>query len=189
MRDHWHEEEGLRLTSFGTRRCDNRGSRCDNAAVFLCIVLWCRAIGYVRKKSFAAAVLRNQVGPPGNCTNRGTGRTWPAYSHSTAWEWRVWRGARGKVTGTTYEDDQGERKGWMWTGLNRWNPRKGVCYIRLRTAGVCPHVRNISVQYVMRVSQLHDGIIASAASFPEGRTGNLTKQALPPQSLRIRNVL
>jgi len=47
-----------------------RGCRRNNAAIFLCIVPWCRVIGYVWKGSFTAAVLHTHVRPPEKSTRR-----------------------------------------------------------------------------------------------------------------------
>lgn len=61
MKGHWYEKEWLRRTSSGIRRCDKRGCRRNNAAIFLCIVPWFRIIGYIWNVSFTVTVLRTHV--------------------------------------------------------------------------------------------------------------------------------
>ena len=81
---HWYEEEGRVLHRLAHRDATIADV---NAMMLLyscasCLVQRCRVVGYVRKKSFAAAVPRNQVGPPGSCTKteRGMKCMWPRYS-------------------------------------------------------------------------------------------------------------
>lgn len=128
MKGHWHDEEWLTRTSFVTRRCDKRGCRRNNAAIFLCIIPWYRVIRYVRKGPLTAAVLSTHVGSPENST-RGTYlaillNIFSLYCMGIMFE--AWCETCG-VTNVHLRRKSRNARGWMLTWLNRWKqPKRSI---------------------------------------------------------------